>query len=307
MARAVAAAHRRAPFDLALFPGDNIYDCGPDASISGADACRFDADGNTVAVGFNAPADPSFARHEEPLAPLAGLGLYLALGNHDVGAEGGCRLGGDPAAAARLKACLEVAHVSRVWTMPGRHYLLDRGPARFIVVDSNLAKGDYGGFTIDGEVAFVAEAAKGCDDRLCFLVGHHPPVTAGGHRSDATPDYLARMERLIQAGGGRIRAYLGGHDHDLQHLRTPSGLDVFVSGNGARGRSHEKFAEVSIPGAKLFFGSVHWGYGVLEIHPDGWSYRFEGDDGAPLYCCASQGAGRCEPVSCRPIAPLRLP
>jgi len=298
VARAVVAAHRRAPFDLALFPGDNVYDCGPDQAVPGADACRFAADGSTVAPGFAAPADPRFARHEGPLAPLAGLPVYLSLGNHDVASGGSCG-GGDPAAVSRLKACLEVAHVSPLWTMPGRHYVVDRGPARFIVVDSNLVKGAYGGFGIDDEVAFVAGAAQGCVDRLCFLVGHHPPVTAGSHASDATPDYLARMDRLLQAGGGRIRAYLGGHDHDLQHLRTAAGLDVLISGNGARGRSSEKFAEVSAHGAELLFGSVRWGYGVLEVHAEGWRYRFEGDDGAPLYCCAAVGAGPCEPVSCR--------
>ena len=31
---------------------------------------------------------------------------------------------------------------------------------------------------------------------------------------------------------------------------------------------------------------------------DGWRYRFEDQDGGPLYCCTALGAGRCEPVSC---------
>ena len=156
VAGAVVEAHRRAPFDLAVFPGDNVYECGPTVDAPGADACRFGADENTVAPGFTPPRDGAFARHEAPLAPLAGVPVYLALGNHDVAAAGVCALARAPAGIARQRACLEVAHASPVWRMPGRHYAVERGAARFLVVDSNLLKGDYGGFTLDGEIAFVA-------------------------------------------------------------------------------------------------------------------------------------------------------
>lgn len=301
VAAAVAAAHRRAPFDAALFPGDLVYDCGPSLGTPGAAGCAFAPDGNTVAAGFAAPADPGYAKHEGPLAFLAGVPVWVGLGNHDVYGDGRCGGGVAQPAAGRLKACLDVAHASPLWTMPGRHHVedleRDGARARFIFVDSNLVKGDYGGFSFDDEVAFVAAAAAGCADRACFLLGHHPPVTAGGHASDATPAYLARMDRLIAAGGGRVRAWLAGHDHDLQHLRTRNGLDVLVSGNGARARPSERF-ETATAGATSYFGSVRWGYAVLEIHADGWRYAFRGDDGAALYCCAATGSGRCEPTRC---------
>jgi tartrate-resistant acid phosphatase type 5 len=301
VAAAIARAHGHARFDAAIFPGDSVYPCGPDPTIPGASACAFGADSNTVAPGFAPPDDPSFARHEAPLAPLLEAGalpVYLSLGNHDVATWGECHPLGDAAEVARLKACLEVAHASPVWTMPGRHYLVDLGPARLIVVDTNLLEGDYGGFSFDDEVAFVAEAAQGCADRTCFLVGHHPAVMAGAHADEVTPEYRDRVERLVGAGGGRIRAWLAGHDHDLQHLRTTTGLDVFVSGNGSRGRDYERFRNPS-PGAQVLFGSVRWGYAILEVSDGAWRYRFEGDDGAPLYCCAAVAAGRCEPVACR--------
>lgn len=300
LSEAMAAAHRAAPFDLVLSPGDNLYECGPDATLPGASGCRFGDDANTVAAGYAGPADPTFARFEDAVAPLAGVPVYLALGNHDVAATRSCAVtGADAAVAARTKACLEVAHASPSWSMPGRHYVIDRGPARFVVVDTNLLVGDYGGFTFEDEEAFVAEASAGCADRPCFLVGHHPAVTAALHRSDATPAYLARVDRLIAAGQGRLRAWLAGHDHDLQHLRTPGGLDVLVSGNGSRARGSERFDALSAPGASLLFASVRWGFGVLEVGEGGWRYRFEGEDGTGLYCCAAAGAGPCEPVACR--------
>lgn len=295
VAGAISAANARAPFDLGFAVGDLIYACGPDTRIAGASACAFAADGNTVAPGFTPPADPSFAVHDGPLAFLGETPIYTLLGNHDVETSGRCGTLDDP--TARLKACLNVAHAAPQWVMPGRHYAVDRGPARFIVVDSNLAFRDYGGFTLDDEVAFVAAQSAGCADRTCFLVGHHPPATAGEHRDDATATYLARMQRLLDAGGGRIRAWLAGHDHDLEHVRTPAGLEVFVSGNGSQGRWRETFPTTSA-GAALLFGSVRWGYGIVEVWPGGWRYRFEGERSEPLYCCTAAGTGPCEPTTC---------
>jgi tartrate-resistant acid phosphatase type 5 len=311
---AVEAAHRRAPFHAALFPGDLVYECGPDADAAGADACRFAPDANTVEPGLPpGTAAASFRVHEEPLAFLAqspAVPVYVSLGNHDVAAWGSCAGEGDPVERSRRKACLNVAHASPLWTMPGRHYPVDLGPARILAIDSNLLLGDYGGFSFEDEVAFVRDAAAGCradaceaepggcDRPWCFVLAHHPAFTAGGHRDDATPEYLARVSRLLEAGGGRLRGWLSGHDHDLQHVRGPGGLDVFVSGNGARGRPRERFREVSAPGAEVLFGSVAWGFGVLEVSRGGWRYRFEDVDGVALYCCAATGAGRCEPTRC---------
>ncbi len=296
VAAAIGVAHHRAAFDLGFAVGDLIYPCGPDASLPGAADCAFAADGNGVAPGFTPPADPSFALHDGPLAFLGPTPVHAVLGNHDVATGGKCGAPSDP--VARTKACLNVAHVAPQWAMPARHYAVDRGPARFIVVDSNLVVRDYGGFTLDDEVAFVAAQAAGCADRICFLVGHHPPATAGSHRSDADATYLSRMQRLLDAGGGRIRAWLAGHDHDLQHLRTPAGLDVLVSGAGSQGRWRETFDGAPSAGAALLFASVRWGYGVLEVSGAGWRYRFEDERSEPVYCCAAAGAGPCEPTTC---------
>ncbi|GEJ58018.1 metallophosphoesterase [Anaeromyxobacter diazotrophicus] len=303
LARAVAAAHARAPFDLAFSPGDNLYDCGPDPRRPGAEACRFGDDGASVAAGFLPPADPRFARFDARFPALrregAPVPVYLALGNHDVASGGDCGDGAlPPGPQARLKACLEVAHASPVWRMPARHYVVDRGPARFIVLDSNLLLGDYGGFTLEAEAAFLRAAAAGCHERPCFVVAHHPTATAGQHRREADPAYRARAALLEQAAGGAVAAWLCGHDHDLQHLRAAAGYDVLVSGNASRGRPRERFEQVSVPGAQLLFASTAWGYLTLEVSPGAWSARFAAADGAPLHCCQASFPGRCEPVAC---------
>jgi tartrate-resistant acid phosphatase type 5 len=72
-----------------------------------------------------------------------------------------------------------------------------------------------------------------------------------------------------------------------------------VSGAGARGRWRERFEATSEPGARLLFASARWGYGILEVSPGGWRYRFEDHRAEPLYCCSAAGTGACEPTSCR--------
>jgi hypothetical protein len=308
--RAVAAgllrAARERPFDLAFSVGDNVYPCGPDVSLPGARDCRFAEDHNAVAGGFTPPRDERFERlFERPLEGLSSRGapltVHLALGNHDVGTGAFCEEGGlSGAELARLRACLEVAHRSPRWTMPGRHYVVDRGPARFVVLDSNLLVRDYGGFTLDGEVAFLAEAARTAGDRPLFVIAHHPTATAGDHAGEYTPARIARVRRLQEAAGGKIAAWFAGHDHDLQHLRAAAGYDVLVSGNGALGRPGERFGEVVPAGAQLFFASTEWGFAALEVSAAHWAVRFESDRGEPLHCCHAVIPGRCQPVACPP-------
>jgi hypothetical protein len=191
--------------------------------------------------------------------------------------------------------------------MPGRHYVVDHPagaspPAvRFIALDTNVVRGDYGGFTLAEELAFLASASAGCDAFPCFVIAHHPAATAGGHADDFDAGYAARMEQLVAAGGGNLRGWLAGHDHDLQHVRTSGGLDVFVSGNGARDRTDERFERAAPAGATLLFGSVSWGHAILEVSADGFAWRAEDERGRPAYCCQatrSPAWSRCEPVRC---------
>jgi len=308
VAAAMANHARSVPVDLLLSPGDNIYECGPDPLLPGAAACEFGPDQNTVAPGFIPPDDAAFERlFEKPLAGITRNGkpvpVLLTLGNHDVAATGLCASGGDAGEISRRRACLEVAHRAPSWSMPGRHWVVDQGPARFIGIDSTLLKRDYGGFSIDDEVAFVAGAARSCGQKLCFMVAHHPSYSAGEHRADATPEYLARVKR-IEVAAGPIAGWLAGHEHQLEHLRAPAGYDVLISGNAAAGRPGERFEPVSAPGARLLFASTRWGFGVLEVGENGnWSYRFIDDAGRSIHCCTASARGRCEPSACPPQMP----
>jgi hypothetical protein len=194
-----------------------------------------------------------------------------------------------------LRACLSVAHRTPTWNQPARNYVLDRGPLRLIVVDTDPLAERYGPFDGAAELAFVRQAAAGCAGRTCLLVGHHPPAAASliawpGRRFDAL------AARLVEAAGGQVAGFLGGHWHTLQHLRRDD-LDVLVVGSTARGRG-DPFLQVWPPWAEPLFTSGAGGFAELEVSDDGWRVRFTGEDGRALHCCAGPVNGRCEPVIC---------
>jgi 3',5'-cyclic AMP phosphodiesterase CpdA len=302
VARAMRRETRALPFDLAVQPGDNIYMCGPDPTRPGAEGCRFAADGATVVPGSAAPDDPLFQRNEGRLGGLVArdggpLPVFLALGNHDVATAGRCAAPGlAPHESARRKACLEVARETPTWRMPARHYVVDRGPIRLVVMDTNVVVGDYGGFTLEQELAFVREATAGCGEVQCFLVGHHPPAAVHGYGRGGAPGHAARMARLVAAAGGRARAFLAGHVHTLEHL-TVDGVEVFISGSTAMG-GLGRFRYRWPPRAQARFATTAWGYAVLEADAAGYRVRFADVHGEPLHCCAAERTGPCRPVDC---------
>ena len=302
----MAATSRALPVDLVLHPGDNVYECGPDPMLPGAERCAFGPDQNQVAAGYTPPADPSFERlFEKPLAGVLRDGkpvpVLLTLGNHDVAAMGTCASGGEARVIARRRACLEVAHRSPRWSMPGRHWVEDRGPVRFIGIDSNLLKRDYGGFSFDDEVAFVTEAARPCGERLCFIVSHHPSVSAGEHRADATPEYLARVKRIEDGGRPHrrlarrprapARAPPGARRLRRLHLRQRFPRPARTS--ASRPSPRPAPASSSPPPGPAS--------ALLEVAAGGgWSYRFVDESGKNIQCCTAPARGPCKPVTCPP-------
>ncbi|WP_242345621.1 metallophosphoesterase [Anaeromyxobacter terrae] len=310
VARTILEEHAAAPFDLAMHVGDNLYPCGPDPRVRNAGSCAFEADGNTVRPQPDIGADGRFARlFERRLAGLSRGGVpvpvYLAIGNHDVRADGPCsELPGPSVREQRVKACLEVQHQGPHWTMPGRHYVVDRGPARLIVIDTLLLEGDYGGFRWEDELDFVRRSSGGCGvERTCFLVGHYYADVAGDPRNRAAmvrrPEYVRRVRQLEDAMGDRIPAWLAGHAHDLQHVRTPGGHDEFIAASTAS--THPKPFGGPFAGGRSLYWSQRWGFGVLEVRAGGWELKLVGRDRRSLYCCRAVGDGRCEPYACTPV------
>ena len=154
-----------------------------------------------------------------------------------------------------------------------------------MVVDTNVVVADYGGLTLDDELAFVRSATAGCGDErsFCFLAGHHPPAAVHGHGRGRAPGYAARMARLVAAAQGRAVAFFAGHVHALEHLALGP-LDVFISGSTAMGGLMRLRWKVPAS-AQARFATTAWGFAILEADRAGWRVRFQDFEGAPLHCC----------------------
>jgi len=178
----------------------------------------------------------------------------------------------------------------------GRHYVLDSA-ARIIAIDSNLLIGDYGGFTsTPRSPSWRRRPALPSGPASSWPTIRPSPRRTPSQGRDRR--LLARLARLEAAAGGRIRAWLAGHDHDLQHLRAPAGYDVLVSGTPPR------------PTARALRGGLGpGGESPLRVHLLGLRAPRPLTAGVELplrerplralYCCAADGpalpAGRVHP------------
>jgi hypothetical protein len=75
---------------------------------------------------------------------------------------------------------------------------------------------------------------------------------------------------------GRADAYLAGHVHTLQHVKTVDGVNLFVIGAGGRGTGGPDVHSQGIWSAAKF------GFAVLEADRDSLTVRFIGKTGVVL-------------------------
>ncbi|MDW3645503.1 MAG: metallophosphoesterase [Bacteroidia bacterium] len=178
---------------------------------------------------------------------------YPVLGNHDHGGN--------------LEAQFAYSEESKSWTFPGRYYaveykiangqhilmaFLDTSPFH----DAYFEERNYEGIEASDSTAQkkwlekVLSESK-ADWKLVF--GHHPLYT-GGMRAKDKPYVRMHLEELLQTYA--VDAYICGHEHDLQHISPPGGVEYFVSGAAAMVRPTGKIKytkySVSQPGFMLF-------------------------------------------------------
>ena len=213
-----------------------------------------------------------------------GAPIYLALGNHDVGLGGGrcARPVLGEVETMRRRACLAVARRTPTWTMPARHYVIDRGPVRFVVLDTNVTVRDYGGFTLQDEIAFVREATATCGaERHCFLVGHHPPAVLLGERA-ASPRRTRRASSSSSPPLGAGPARSSGATSTLSTSRwTASTCSSRQHRDGRLQGLHDSLARARAGPLR----ELGVGYAVLEADGRGYRIEFVDTSGAALHCC----------------------
>jgi tartrate-resistant acid phosphatase type 5 len=199
VAGAIAQRNKSLPFDLGITLGDNFYFCG-----------------------VRSVEDPKWRTRWEDFYTSLGFPFYAALGNHDYGHPPIiCPLErGSPDA--------EVAYTarSRSWRMPARYYSFKAGPVLFVAIDTE----GWSAEQLEWIRQTLAASADDPDIKWRVVYGHHPIYTSGVHLNQRRIGQL-REQLLPVLKAAHVDAYICGHDHDLEHLRS-DGIEFLICGGG---------------------------------------------------------------------------
>lgn len=186
---------------------------------------------------------------------------YAILGNHDY----------QNMPASKVDAELEYARRGKTrWTMPARWYRFEfpvQNPLiTFLALDSNMPFSDGAATHGPSFTLTVAEQAaqlswleqelqKPRTTPFLVVLGHHPVYSDGPHGDH--PILIRDWDPLFRKYG--VHFYLGGHDHDLQHLEFDGHpTSFFLSGGGGADLYDLKIAEsVRGPYAQKVYGFSH--------------------------------------------------
>ena len=226
VSRAMQSLTLSRPIDFVLTVGDNFYEDG--------------------VIGLD---DPHWwTSFEEPYY-WDGLRLpwYATLGNHDYR--------GAPEIQVEY-----TAHSGR-WNMPARYYRLSwPGPVSPLVdlfcLDTTPMVNKYrsGGSEEMRSVTWpdpyrqlcwLEEGLHCSNARWKIVVGHHAIASASPFHGPSQELVDRLLPLLVEYD---VPLYLCGHEHDMQHLRIPGGVDCVVAGSGSEVRetgwnAHTVFAE----------------------------------------------------------------
>ena len=227
--------------------------------------------------GVQSATDPQWRTSFEDIYTARSLQApwYVALGNHDYR--------GVP------QAQLDYATTSPRWRLPGRYYKLAGSElsaphADFFFIDTSPLVHKYRDnvhSAIAQNVASqdVAAQLRWLDEQLerstapwKLVVGHHT-IHSGGSGHGDTPEMLQLVDPILRKHG--VKAYINGHDHDLQHIRR-NGIDYFCCGAGSEVRPVQ-------PIEGTLFCQAQSGFAAVRLQAESLSLEFRDYTGASLY------------------------
>ncbi len=112
------------------------------------------------------------------------------------------------------------------FSMPGEYYSKVIKGARFIVLNSDNEK------TATEQCSWLENELEAAEDRLIFLVYHHPSYDlAAGHSWRSKESFQKCIRPILSAYKAKISAVLLGHDH-ISTLVDFGGVPAIVAGSG---------------------------------------------------------------------------
>jgi tartrate-resistant acid phosphatase type 5 len=243
--------------DFVIATGDNIYDQPVSAT------------------------DPQFeSKFELPYQNLDAP-WYLALGNHDVGAN---PLGGD-FGDNEIAYGQRTDRISDKWNMPSRYYRLQKGAVEFFVLDTNRMQPDASSTSsesgwADQQRPWLVAALASSSAPWKFVVGHHPYRTSGGHALDLIDSYREKLRGTVC---GVADAFLTGHDHILEWLQPASdcpGTELLISGAGGQTPDLAAGAE---PQPTYYYAFNTYGFLYVTLSENAWTGEFYNEQAQLLF------------------------
>lgn len=206
------AAEKKASFVASV--GDNFYD-----------------------NGVTSVTDPQWKTSFEDVykAPSLQVPWYVALGNHDY--------------RGNAKAQIDYSKTSTRWRMPSRYFALTAdktglsGVDIFVIDTTPLVDSYRTGTKRPALEAVWAEAPESLQlnwleaalaaskAKMKIVLGHHTLYSGGKHGD--TPEMQAKILPILKRQG--VKAYICGHDHDLQHIER-DGIAYILTGAGSETR-----------------------------------------------------------------------
>lgn len=211
-------------------------------------------------------------------APSLQVPWFVALGNHDYR--------GNP------QAQLDYAARSKRWKMPRRYYQvpgasLGAPELDLFVIDTTpivnkyrkpvdaLISANVVSQDPEAQLAWLDQALAASTAPIKLVAGHHT-LRSGGSVHGDTPEIVERVLPLLQRH--KVAAYINGHDHDLQHIRT-DGLDYLSCGAGSQVRPVK-----AVTGTRFFIPRS--GFAHVRLSGGTMTAEFRDYTGATLYASA---------------------
>jgi tartrate-resistant acid phosphatase type 5 len=197
VADAIEAVCAERGCDFVLYLGDNFYTDG----VESIDDSEFQD------------------KFELPYANLD-LPFYVVNGNHDLDDND------DVLDLWKADIYVEYTEISEKWTMPAPYYTFQWGDLELFGLDTTqLVWGD------EVQEGWLDDALSASTAPWKIVFGHHPYLTNGSHGRDGNDNWEEAFEDIVCE---RADVYLSGHDHTLQWLEPSCGLELIVSGAGAK-------------------------------------------------------------------------
>lgn len=199
--------------DFALLLGDNFYDSGV-TSVN----------------------DEQFReKFEHPYANLQ-LPFWVTLGNHDFGEI--------PLQFWRTDHQIDYTMLSWKWNMPDHFYTFVQEHVTFISLDTNMIM--LGLAWVRDQRDWLEEQLERAETPWIVAFGHHPYKSNGSHGNAGNYEGAGPLDFTGIVSGrdveaffddllcDRVDLYLSGHDHNRQWLEDVCGMELIVSGAGAK-------------------------------------------------------------------------